>query len=220
MTHEQVDIGRDQTYVEDTHLYEEMDAHVTSDSEMATSGDPEAEVESVENGEVNGDGTKARRLEAIHGDGSQHIVVINLEVNHRMMATALEAIVRTTALIDGGEVTAITRKRAPEVTPVMTEVVMRVIALMTRNDGDSDRSGTVGDMNLEHDDTDESAMDHENGTIEDNATTRSIVNDGDRRTAGSDTGIVRGILKILNCRALLRHRERQCPRGLIVSIWH
>eukprot|EP00644_Phytophthora_capsici_P004472 jgi/Phyca11/16273/fgenesh1_pg.PHYCAscaffold_19_\ len=102
-----------QTYAKDTHLYEEMDVHVTNDSEMATSEDPEAEVESVENGEVNGDGTKARHQDTIHGGSSQYVVVINVEVNHRMMVTALEAIARTMALADDGEVTARTRTRAP-----------------------------------------------------------------------------------------------------------
>eukprot|EP00644_Phytophthora_capsici_P012553 jgi/Phyca11/16876/fgenesh1_pg.PHYCAscaffold_23_\ len=86
-----------------THLYEEMDVHVTNDSEMATNGDREAEVGSVENGEVNGDGTKVKHLNVVHGDSSQHIVVRNVEDNHRMMATALEAIALTMA--DDGIVT-------------------------------------------------------------------------------------------------------------------
>eukprot|EP00644_Phytophthora_capsici_P019614 jgi/Phyca11/22047/fgenesh1_pg.PHYCAscaffold_501_\ len=133
-----------------------MDVHVTNDSEMAMSEDPEAEVESVENGEVNGDGTKARHRDTIHGGSSQYVIVINVEVNHRMMATALEAIALT--MIDDGEVTARTRTRAPTVSPVMNEVVMRATAQMTLNDGDGDRNNTVGDMDPEHDGTDESAM--------------------------------------------------------------
>ncbi|KAG1699996.1 hypothetical protein DVH05_012431 [Phytophthora capsici] len=201
-----------------THLYEEMDVHVTNDSEMATNGDREAEVGSVENGEVNGDGTKVKHLNVVHGDSSQHIVVRNVEDNHRMMATALEAIALTMA--DDGIVTVRTRKRAPEVTPVMTEVVMRVIAQTTLNDGDRDQSDTVNDMDPEHDDTGTSVMNHESDTIEDGVTSQNSVNDDDRRITEGDTGNVRGTSKILNCRALLRHRERQCPRGLIVSIWH
>ncbi|KAG1701497.1 hypothetical protein DVH05_010797 [Phytophthora capsici] len=174
------------------------------------------EAGNVKHVEVNANANETMTVNT--GSNDHHIEDWNMEVHHQETIAQEMTVL---AMAGEGDGTAMMRART---TAQQVNLAMKAIAIqandlvMTRDNEDVDNE--MISVEVQNHVTNADAMDHEDGTIGENAVTvESDANGDDRRNEVSDEDGVHGTLKIWNCQALPRHRELRYPLGLTVSIW-